>query len=69
MGTKDIYGKTSWGKAFLSALQRLDSDGRIQRGKTIANTGKVLEFRIRDNNVAARGANCSLTASEMFSTT
>lgn len=36
---KAQWGKTPWGLAFLSAIGDLDNTGRLQRGKTIANTG------------------------------
>lgn len=40
-GNKSQWGKTPWGAAFLQALGDLDNTGRLQRGKTIANTGAL----------------------------
>jgi len=44
MAPRKKYGTTLWGGEFLRALESLDREGRIPRGKTIANTGKVLSF-------------------------
>ena len=52
--TLSPVGKTPWGGAFLEALGRMDSNGRLQRGKTYANTGKVLYFHVKENVVTAR---------------
>lgn len=40
------YGTTWWGKQWLEALGDIDYDNRIPRGKTYANTGRVLSFKI-----------------------
>ena len=36
------YGTTWWGHKWLDALSGIDFANRIPRGKTYANTGKVL---------------------------
>ncbi|XP_077984606.1 uncharacterized protein Rv2102-like [Glandiceps talaboti] len=48
------YGKTAWGKAFLDALGRMDSNARLGRGKSYANTGKVLNISITGSQVIAK---------------
>ncbi|ANU67229.1 DEAD/DEAH box helicase [Turicimonas muris] len=40
------YGTTWWGKQWLSALSNIDYENRIPRGKSYANTGKVLSVKI-----------------------
>ena len=54
MPPRSQWGKTPWGAAFLSALGAIDSDGRLKRGATIANTGKVLQFSLKGSVVEAR---------------
>lgn len=44
------YGTTWWGKQWLSALSEIDFDNRIPRGKTYANTGRVLSFSINEHD-------------------
>ena len=44
------YGTTWWGKQWLSALGEIDFDNRIPRGKTYANTGRVLSFSINEHD-------------------
>lgn len=39
------YGITWWGKEWLNALSGIDNLNRIPRGKTYANTGKVLSVK------------------------
>ncbi|MCR5536900.1 MAG: DEAD/DEAH box helicase [Succinivibrio sp.] len=40
------YGTTWWGKRWLNALSGIDLKNRIPRGKTYANTGKVLDLKL-----------------------
>lgn len=40
------YGTTWWGKQWLDSLSSIDFENRIPRGKTYANTGRVLSFKI-----------------------
>lgn len=48
------YGMTVWGAWFLEMLARYDGSGRITRGKSYANTGKVDSLVIKHNTIAAR---------------
>ncbi len=50
------YGTTPWGAWFLRMLESYDSEGRVSRGKSYANTGKVDSLVITGNKVAARVA-------------
>lgn len=51
---RNEYGKTTWGKAFLDALGRLDTNKRLARGKSYANTGKVLSISVQGSKVTAK---------------
>lgn len=48
------YGTTWWGREWLAALTKIDNANRIPRGKTYANTGKVLDLSIDGGKVTAR---------------
>ena len=50
------YGATPWGAWFLRMIESYDGDGRVSRGKSYANTGKVDSLVITGNKVAARVA-------------
>ena len=50
------YGTTPWGAWFLRMLESYDGEGRVSRGKSYANTGKVDSLVITGNKVAARVA-------------
>ena len=50
------YGTTPWGAWFLRMLGSYDGEGRVSRGKSYANTGKVDSLVITGNKVAARVA-------------
>ena len=50
---RKTYGNTWWGRSWIEALEQID-DARLKRGKTYANTGKVLNLDVSDNVVAAR---------------
>ena len=54
MGKRNIYGSTAWGKWFLEMLAAYDSAGRLARGKTYANTGKVQSLAINGRTAAAK---------------
>lgn len=55
MAPRKQWGKTPWGGAFLQALESIDvGGGRLKRGKTIANTNKVLDFAVRQGQVTVR---------------
>ncbi|MHC6202005.1 SNF2-related protein [Breznakiellaceae bacterium SP9] len=46
------YGVSPWGKWFIEAMEAND-DARLKRGKTIANTGKVLALEFKGQQVLA----------------
>lgn len=48
------YGTTPWGKWFVDVLRGYKIDARLQRGKTYANTGKVLALTVKDRVVTAK---------------
>jgi len=48
------YGTTPWGKWFVDVLKGYKIDARLQRGKTYANTGKVLALGVENRMVTAK---------------
>ena len=50
------FGITPWGAWFAEALEGYDESGRLSRGKSYANTGKVKELSIRDGIATAKVA-------------
>ncbi|WP_304226360.1 DEAD/DEAH box helicase [Gracilinema caldarium] len=48
------YGTTPWGAWFVEVLGTYGIDARLQRGKTYANTGKVLSLIIQNRKVTAK---------------
>jgi uncharacterized Zn finger protein len=48
------YGNTWWGQKWLNALNRIDNSNRLPRGRTYANTGKVLEVVFKENQIKAK---------------
>lgn len=48
------YGTTAWGAWFLKMLSRYDGSGRLSRGKTYANTGKVTSLHVDGQRVVAK---------------
>ena len=54
MAKRVTYGNTVWGKLFLDILSKYDDPGRLQRGRTYANTGKVKELKIDGLKVTAK---------------
>lgn len=48
------YGNTWWGNAFLNALTDIDLTNRLPRGRTYANTGKVLDVSMRNEVIHAK---------------
>lgn len=64
------YGTTPWGKLFLDALNKhYSSDsGRLNRGKSYANTGKVKSIKIENSKVEARIQGQSLYKTSIFFT-
>ncbi|MDR2630616.1 MAG: DEAD/DEAH box helicase family protein, partial [Spirochaetaceae bacterium] len=51
---RQTYGRTPWGKWFIDVLDSYQMGARLDRGKTYANTGKVLSLEIRDGKVTAK---------------
>jgi superfamily II DNA or RNA helicase len=50
------FGITPWGAWFAEALEGYDESGRLSRGKSYANTGKVKELSIKDGIATAKVA-------------
>jgi SNF2 family DNA or RNA helicase/uncharacterized Zn finger protein len=48
------YGNTIWGAEFLKAIERETDAGRLSRGKTYANTGKVYDVKLDAKNIEAK---------------
>ncbi|MBE6493908.1 MAG: helicase SNF2 [Methanosphaera stadtmanae] len=48
------FGKTWWGNSWIKSLKDVDFTNRLHRGKTYANTGKVYDIEIKDNEVLAK---------------
>ena len=51
---RKTYGTTIWGVAFLKAIERETDSGRLSRGKSYANTGKVYDIKLQDKRIAAK---------------
>jgi len=51
---RTTYGTTIWGETFLKAIQRETDSGRLSRGKSYANTGKVYDIKLQDKRIAAK---------------
>jgi len=54
MARKDEFGDTWWAKRWTSALERLGWSSRLQRGRTYARQGNVLEVKVRPGRIDAR---------------
>ncbi len=48
------FSRTWWGKRFIEALEKFTDSGRLGRGRTYANNGKVKEHQIKDGKVTAK---------------
>lgn len=48
------FSRTWWGKKFIAALEELSDPGRLSRGRSYANNGKVTSFAIQDGIVSAK---------------
>jgi uncharacterized Zn finger protein len=48
------FSRTWWGKKFIAALEELSDAGRLSRGRSYANNGKVKSFGIKDGIVTAQ---------------
>jgi uncharacterized Zn finger protein len=47
------FSRTWWGDRFIQALGSFTDDGRLQRGRSYANNGRVLHFGIEQNHITA----------------
>ncbi|MBD2666224.1 hypothetical protein B6N60_04877 [Richelia sinica FACHB-800] len=47
------FSRTWWGDRFIQALENFTDDGRLQRGCSYANNGKVLHLEIEQNHITA----------------
>ena len=47
------FSRTWWGKVFIEALESFTDSGRLQRGRSYANGGKVTSFDIDGNLITA----------------
>ena len=54
MARKDEFGGTWWAKRWTSALEGLGWSSRLQRGRTYARQGNVLEVKVRPGRIDAR---------------
>jgi uncharacterized Zn finger protein len=48
------FSRTWWGKNFIQALESFTDSGRLQRGRSYANGGKVKSFAINGNQITAK---------------
>ena len=51
---RKVYGITPWGKELLDIIERKTDSGRLSRGKTYANTGKVYDIEVSKNSITAK---------------
>lgn len=47
------FSRTWWGKRFIAALEEFTDSGRLSRGRSYANNGKVVRFEINNGTVTA----------------
>ncbi|MDZ4757422.1 MAG: DEAD/DEAH box helicase [Bacteroidota bacterium] len=52
--TKQDFGRTWWGQQWLKALDRIDFDNRLDRGKSYARKGAVSTIKITNNIIEAK---------------
>ncbi|MDF5720644.1 MAG: SWIM zinc finger family protein [Rhizonema sp. PD37] len=48
------FSRTWWGDRFIQALEAFTEEGRLQRGRSYANGGKVKSFEIEQNHITAQ---------------
>ena len=51
---RKTYGTTIWGAAFLKVIEIETDLGRLSRGKSYANTGKVYDIKLQDKRIGAK---------------
>ncbi len=47
------FSRTWWGKKFIEALEKFTDSARLGRGRSYANNGKILEYKITKNIITA----------------
>jgi uncharacterized Zn finger protein len=48
------FSRTWWGDRFIQALEEFTDDSRLQRGRSYARGGKVLNFEVEKNKITAK---------------
>ncbi len=48
------FSRTWWGQRFIAALEEFTDAGRLGRGRSYANNGRILTYTIADGKVTAR---------------
>lgn len=48
------FSRTWWGKRFIAALEELCDSARLGRGRSYANNGKVLNYKVFKNQITAK---------------
>ncbi len=48
------YGTTIWGAELLKVLEQKTDSGRLGRGRTYANTGRVYDVSVKDSHIRAK---------------
>lgn len=51
---KKQYGTTTWGAELLTVLERKTDYGRLGRGRTYANTGRVYDVSVKESHIRAK---------------
>jgi uncharacterized Zn finger protein len=49
-----IFSKTWWGQRFIEALESFTDSGRLSRGRSYANNGKIKEYKISQGKITAK---------------
>jgi uncharacterized Zn finger protein len=48
------FGRTWWGQRFIAALEQFTDPARLGRGRSYANSGRILDYTLADAQVIAR---------------
>jgi uncharacterized Zn finger protein len=48
------FSRTWWGQRFIAALEEFTDTGRLSRGRSYANNGRIVEHRVASGTVGAR---------------
>ncbi len=51
---RKVYGTTLWGGEFLRHIEKATDDGRLSRGKSYANTGKIYGVKVSAKTISAK---------------